>query len=150
MALIPNARPSLTVGERVFTDITNLIVAYGRCSTTNTNSSLRKYDGTAGYQVTAGKSYEITAMSAVVITTSGAEELRLLYSDNDVGIAVATGFTTPIYPAGNSGTGTILSLAAAGNLTRALRFRVIAAKYPGITNSGTVAIVQAQTYGYEV
>lgn len=147
--------PTITVGGRLFTDISNLIILTERVLTAARFSTLRKPNSSAGYQVTAGKTLTIEAQQSISSASSASQyEYFLLYGDTDVGQDSAAAPTTPIYVAGEA-TNTI----TAGHYEQAAsetyvmpvnlitRFQVPAAKYAAFkaTSAGTVL----WAYGYE-
>ncbi len=140
---------TLTIGGRVFTDMTNLITLVAGLAAGSSHCSFRKPNGTAGYAVTGGKTL---TLSAVQIQINAADLTRLLYSDNDVSPAAATAWTNAVYQGGNNSqssyivtgvtpTGTIISVNT--------NFQVLAGKYAGVENGGT-AVHTFYAYGYEV
>lgn len=150
------AVPTLTVGGRVFTDLPNLIILYGKVVTGGRFTTLRRGNDTAGYQVTAGKTFTIGAIWGTAEVASSQAAINLLYGNTDVGLDSASAPTTPIYLAGDA-TNVIAAgvalLGAAGTPNASfssfpgLDFRVPATKYPAFKGSavGTNLVV----YGYE-
>lgn len=145
---------TLTVGGRVFTDLTNLIIL-GMANGGGFNSTFRKQYPTnvtgAGYQVTGGKSLTLWAAQILAL---GADNIQILYSDNDVGLSSGTAFTNPVYPHGNTGY-YIWSSTGGVNIATSFKawhdinmhFVIPAAKYVScIIGTNTTA---ANVYGYE-
>lgn len=88
---------TLTVGNRVFTDLTNLITLGGKATGSN-RTTLRKMgpNSGAGYAVTALKTLSIYALN-VFATGASAVSAAIGQSDNDVGLDQATALTNPKY-----------------------------------------------------
>lgn len=152
--VVPSAIPTLTVGGRVFTDLQNLIILKGYAQLSQ-NATLRNFTGTAGYQVTAGKTLQIQAVEWQTNSyfTTG-HSVFVLQTDNDVGLNTATAFTNPVYPFGNStdtfgglnvcnDTGTIRS-------QKVYRFNVAAGKYVSMVNAAGSVNTEVTVFGYEV
>lgn len=149
----PSAVPSITVGGRVFTDTSNLIVLYGFGGGSSPNFSARKQGSSAGYQVPVGKVFK--AQAVVVMPDSGTRNTLLLgYSDNDVGVGTATAFTNGVGIAGGaltSNSGSLISGFSGGlPIGVATDFQVPATKFlsgqVGTTGLNATVII----YGYEV
>lgn len=149
--IIPSSIPTLTIGGRVFTDLSNLIMLVGCSAGANGNSSLRKPGASAGYQVPVGKSFRVLAVRAT-ISLAGAATQTICYSDNDVGFATATAFTNVVYPGGSYDGGTIVFPQAASNtpIEQSMDFTVPAGKYLGCTNNFSASSIRIQVFGYEV
>lgn len=152
--VVPSAIPTLTVGGRVFTDLQNLIILSGHANNTR-NGTLRKPNGSAGYQITAGKTYQIHAAKfwSSVLSTVNAS-VFLAQGDTDLGLDSASAITNPVYPFGQSTTTT--GIFTTTNNTgivvseQDFRFNVAAGKYVNIANSGGGQLMSLMTYGYEV
>jgi hypothetical protein len=91
---------TITVGGRVFTDLTNMIILHGRHVGTN-GCTLRKDSGSAGYQVTTGKTMTVYATRSWCINAAN-DTPTLAQSDNDVGVNSATALTNAVQQAGSS------------------------------------------------
>ena len=151
-AASPSKIPSITIGERVFTDLDNLIELVA-ATNANTFATFRKaIDGTSGYVVTAGKTFKVHAvrMTDINITTGLAATIG--YADDDAGFSSVGAPTTPIYYAGDVA---ILPFAGVnglatemGNLGYAVKFNIPAGKLPfakfGSSSPNTIWI-----YGFE-
>lgn len=142
---------SITVGGRVFTDLTNLIILHAGLSTGGDFSTFRKASGSAGYQVTAGKTLHIYALDAWANATNVQSSIILLYGDTDVGQTSGSGPTNPVYLAGsttyqiadyNNGTGGGIVYKAS-----ALDFPIPSTKYVAYLSGNLSSVV---LYGYEV
>lgn len=95
----PGTIPSLTIGGRVFTDLSNLKILIGSPQgAANSNSNFRRA-GLGVYVVPAGKTFRILAYK-VIIATAGT--MYFGFCDNDVGVASATAPTNATYPVNNS------------------------------------------------
>lgn len=137
--------PTLTIGGRVFTDLTNLIELVGIAGNTN-GTTLRKPNATSGYTVTAGKTLTIYAVRVVVSSASAGVEIGLGYADNDVGQNTATSFTNPV---SLGGVGNLMTLSTVGIFELAPFFQAPSTKFPyvqGLSGSGRFLV---EAYGYE-
>lgn len=151
--IFPPAVPSLTIGGRVFTDVSSsLIVLYGNSvgGGALTNCGLRLGNGTAAYQVTAGKTLQIRAVKIMTSVTAANSGCTFLYCDNDIGYRSNTAPTNPIYFGGSvsnfMGDGPFV----AGQFTEsAINFNIPATKFAGIITNGA-GVYYYQFYGYEV
>lgn len=148
---------SLTIGGRVFTDLTNLITLTCNTNAASVRSTFRKCGSHvgAGYQVTAGKTLYIYALSLIPFGAGGSEA-QLAQTDNDVGLQSNTAFGNPIYFGTESSTigatGTVISRDGIGlivEIAGAPLGAVAATKYVSAdsltTTGGAITI-----YGYEV
>lgn len=141
---------TLTIGGRVLTDLTTLIVL-AASYTSNSKATFRQAfpsAGSAGYAVTSAKTYTV---AGIKFNANAATSLALLYADNDVGFDSATAFTNPVYQASGNTTATnIFTPSASSNSTQieiCPMFRVPAGKYLAI--SGGAVVASALSYGYE-
>lgn len=140
--------PSLTVANYVFTDIDNLVTLWA--SVGGNNSTLRKTNTTAGYQVPVGKSFKIYAIRFTSGSAANAD-LYLNYSDNDVGMGTATAPTNAVYVY-DSSTNRLISQGPA-TISSGIEvflgpFVVPAGKY--VTLKTTAGNGTIQVFGYEV
>lgn len=138
--------PSLTIANRVFTDLTNLIIlrAWGGGTATGI-STMRLGDAAAGYAVTAAKTLKISAISVFCEVASAGVHGTFGYGDNDVGIAGNTTPTTAVVRSQD-----ILPAVTVGTQEQAVNFNVPATKYPYMTMSSVGVVCTVQMYGYEV
>lgn len=144
----PSTVPCLTVGGRVFTDLSNLIILTTYVTGTSTYiSTLRRANGSAGYQITAGKTLTIYAAQMHIIVASSVN-IGLGYGDNDVGQLTTTVPTNPVYVAGAAGVG-IFSLAAIGFFEASTNFQIPATKYGFVNAQATAGAGTIRLYGYE-
>lgn len=142
---------TITIGGRLFTDITTLITLTG--SGTTGYTTLRLPSGTAGYPVTAAKTFKVHATRCYGESAVGsASNISLGYGDNDVGY-VGAAPTTPIYLGGGTvGQFSIIFSAVSatqGALELAFTnpFAAPAAKYLFVNISGNQG--NAMIFGYE-
>ncbi len=96
----PGMRPSLTIGGRTFTDLSNLKILKTYCNGNNL-ATARAPNGTAGYTPSGSKAFRILAVEYQSIATTSATP-TLCYSDNDLGFNSAGAFTNPVYEHGAS------------------------------------------------
>lgn len=141
---------SLTVGGRVFTDLTNLIIIHCGTAGSNTYSTGRRPNATSGYQVPASRTLRVAAMKIAYLSSTGSgTNIGLGYADNDAGLDVAVGsLTNPVHCAGSTavpvmGAGRETGYFAADKET-ALDFTVPTGKYV-FSRGNTVAMT---LYGY--
>lgn len=153
MGLIVSAPiPSLTVGGRVFTDLTNLIALIGY-ATTGKSFTFRRHNASAGFQVTAGKTLKVYAARFITNATAagGTAPFSLCYADNDIGIDSAVAFTNQVYLGGAS---TLAALPAniasiQSGYEVPIYFDIPAEKYPGC-NMNISGNATCWLFGYEV
>ncbi len=141
--------PILTVGGRVFTDLTNLIFLIGSVNTAGRGCTGRKAGAASGYQVTAGKTLTIYAVKITCEDSAGAYGITLSQSDNDVGVNTATALTNAVVLCPlTTGFAIYAPASTGGQTTLEVSLPVLAAKYltgqASITRSGDF-----YTYGYE-
>lgn len=148
------AVPALTVGNRVFTDVsTNLIQLVCYATAAAGQCTFRKQNGTTGYTPSGSKDFYILAAREVVDVAGASGFCRLSYSDNDKGVKTATAPTNPVYYGGaadNSAqvgaTHAVAGAIAEQAIGGGTGFKVLNTKYPGVT-CDTAAWVTV--YGYE-
>lgn len=139
--------PTLTVGGRVFTDLSTLITVVGSIvQATGTNSTCRAPVATAGYQVTTGKTYTIWAASYVSHVVG---VFQLLYTDNDTGTPGATAFTNPKYYNSDSANPIFITAASVSTVSREVFFAVPALKYVSLLTGTGSMVGSCWFYGYE-
>lgn len=150
--------PTLTVGGRVFTDLTTIIILGGYCGGSSAQkTTARKANGTAGYAVTSGKTlthYAYRGTALQYTSSVGSSGLhKLSYSTNDVGMAGNTSFSGQVYMFGDataSGVGSAIAAASVnGVYESALNFAVPQNDYTGMESSSTSAPAGFLLYGYE-
>lgn len=144
--------PSLTVGGRVFTDLTNLLTF--ACWATGTGSTFGpcvKTGGTAGYQVTSGKTLTIYAVLCSPDAT-GSVGFNLLYADTVVANGGSNSApTNPIYFGGGGqtqGNFEMQSGAVGVQSSFAPNFQAPSTKYLSVYNNGA-GNAHCLAYGYE-
>lgn len=140
---------TITVGGRIFTDLSTIIIVTAPLDqSTGAKATFRLPGGTAGYPVTAAKTYTVHAISLNANTAISG--YQFLYSDNDVGLNTATAHTNPIYE--NGGSITVASVGTPANTFQgiATKFAIPAGKYPGsiVVGAGSAG-GHAQAWGYE-
>lgn len=145
--------PSLTVGGRTFTDLSNLIYLHGRVATAARWATFRTENASAGRQTTSGKTLTIYACNIYSETASTTTGMVLLYGDTDVGMDAAAAPTNPVYLAGDSSLlagGVLYGAATTGVMNHsesAVAFQVPSLKYPAMKYDSTAA--QGTCYAYE-
>ncbi len=141
---------TITVGGRVFTDLTTLKVLRGY-STSTKEFTFR--NGASGYQASNTLTlYALRMFNGVgASATSVIGNCTLAYSDNNVGLDATGGtFTNPVYYGGSSslltlGAGNVVGL----NMTEAsVNFAVPTTKYPGAVCNSAASYLTA--FGYDV
>lgn len=152
--ILISAGKALTIGGRSFdsTEMSNLIVLSGAVTSTN-GSTLRKGNGTSGYQVPGGKTFRVVAIETFNMNSSTADNSpgRLLYSDNDNGMnsTAAASFSNPVYLGGDSGVGGGTGVGTAYGIEQeVVQFDIPTGKYPGLKSNG--GNTRIRLYGYEV
>ena len=144
---------TLTVNGVTLVDLTNLIILGGAVTVSARYTTLRKMDGTAGYPVTAAKTFTVHAVDMHSNTSTILTAAALLYGDTDVGLSSASAPTTPVFPcddanfeiaiySGNNSS----SSSIAKNIANVF-FRVPAGKY--LATKISTAAAQLIVYGYE-
>lgn len=94
---------TITVGGRVFTDLTTLIYLEAYTATTARYTTYRKNNTSAGYQVTTGKTLSIYAIRVMTDSAAGSSAGSVLsYGDTDVGLNSAAAPTNVVYQFGDS------------------------------------------------
>lgn len=146
---------TLTVGGRVFTDLTNLLVLMGYTDS-NTKASLRAAIGSSGWAVTGGKTLTIyairTRVNVALSATGNIFNTILLSTSVDLGMDGAGVLTGAAYMAGSS----TLSAAIVSNGTSGantyenghLGFTVAAGLYTTVVQT-TGQPVTTHVFGYE-
>lgn len=139
-------RDSLQVGNRVITNLNNIIALIGVCNGAALgNSTLRVPFAAAGRAVTAAKTFRVLSIRLTASTAGG---LLFGYADADVGVGVVTALTNPIYANRNSGVYSI-NVAANQQLEMAVQWDVPAGKYLAISNGGGALVGTCEAFGYE-
>ena len=143
-----STRPVVVVGGRVFTDLTNLIVLYGLVTASKV-STLRKHNGTAGYQVAASKKFQFWAweMDSDTQTAGDANSFKIVYADNDAGVNTGSSatFTNPEYPGDHASLGNVYYVTTTFNArsdtpSGSFYFEAPASKYPAIEGASTAVV----------
>ena len=151
MAYAPGQVGTITIGGQTLST-TGLIILAARAGGANLRSTFRKATGSAGYQVTAGKTLTVMAVQIFTQTNSGNQGYHIAQTDNDAGIAGTTAFTNPVYDFGTSTNGAMgfpsdVSLAntngsgAAGKQEYASGFQAAAGKFLSLLGDGTNAAI---------
>jgi hypothetical protein len=94
--------PTLTVGGRVLTDLTNLITLYAPITTSGHYTTARQAAASAGYTPSGSKAFKVAAMVPVPNGGASSTNFGILYGNTDVGFDSASAPTSPIYPGGFS------------------------------------------------
>lgn len=144
MLIQPTVRECIQVADVNFLDIPNLkcLIAVGNAAK---YSTFRSANGTAGYQVTTGKTLKFRAARVVVVTAAASGGVVLGYGDTDVNIAAGAAPTNPVYLGGSSFV-RLQNLSVEGQFSMPVRFDVPAGKYPFIFSDGLCAVF---IFGYE-
>ncbi len=146
----------IQLGERRITDIDNLIVLHGYCSTTGKRTTLRKTGASSGYVVPGATTFRIVGIT-VQCAIAGATDLRICYADNDVAVDTATAFTNPVYPGGDILLAKVARQTGAANVNLfidpksfSFNFDVPTGKYPAVFDVSGGAEPIVRVYGYEI
>jgi hypothetical protein len=140
--------PSLTVGGRVFTDLSNLVILMGHTLGTGNASSLRKPGSSTGYTPPVGKSFRLLALK-IITNSSSQSGIRLLSSTNDIGNNTATSVTGASYIYGDSNNYFTSGTTPGGFLEAAIDFTVPFGSYLTILSGGSTSDCFVIAYGYE-
>ncbi len=145
--------PLLEVGGVLFTDLNNLIVVQGQAAS-NSNSTCRLPNATAGYQAVATYKVQAAIMRCGNSTAGQYVNISPTYSDNDVGLNSATAFTNGVSYAGSGNNFFIAgSDGVSADNTRthkyAMFFNVPTTKYFGFAKSGLANDTGVQAFGYD-
>jgi hypothetical protein len=146
--------PTLTVGGRVFTDLSTLITLVTAIQTANRSGTFRLTNGSSGYPVTASKTLTVSAMSVIStnqVAGNSAGVASFGYADNDVGVNSATALTTPVYYGGSAliGLAPVGEPSFGGEFQYSVKLVVPAGKYPFAVQDGSANILVIHAYGYE-
>lgn len=139
--------PSIVIAGRVL-PLAGLIQLVGWVLG-NSNATFRTYNGTSGYQVTAGKTLTVCAWDCFSQSNTTPNQLfQFLQSDNDVAVNSNTAPTNPVYEVGlnannyiNGVNGSLVT--STQNLSN---FQVAATKYLTMTQSSGGLTVRAYCY----
>lgn len=134
--------PTVTIGGRVFTDLTNLLILQSFTGNASRRGTFRL--GQTGYQ--AVNTLTIYALEAHAASAT-AMQFQLAYGDTDLGFDSASALVTPVYEFGGYA-GTRHTTAAVGVARQfACKHQTPTGKYPAVdflSSSGTVT-----AYGYD-
>jgi hypothetical protein len=142
--------PSITVGGRVFTDLTNIIILGGFTNASGNNCTMRQINGsavpTAGYTPSGSNKFHLMAMK-VEQGGAGGGAINLLHATADLGLAQAGAFTSPIdWLTGNSSLTKFMQLPGTDGDFKETAIDMI------VPNGNFVGVVSALTsvtwYGY--
>ena len=143
--------PSLNIGGVVMTDLSNLIVLGANLAAGPTHwTTFREPNGTAGYEVTASKTFDIWAIS-VERGAPTADRLHIFYTDNDLGLNTTEAKTNEVVIFGDAAIGFMTPLRVNGD--RAVwnlmgKYKIPAGKYVSCSQ-GVSAGTNVMIYGYE-
>lgn len=150
MAQLPQLSGNLLyTGGVLLPGASGLICLMGYCGAAK-NTTLRRAQDSAGYAVTAGKSFQVLAIVLDVTTAAAGANLNMNQTDNDCGVSTATAQTNPAPPGGVGLNGVIASAATAGRLeVPGFGWSIAATKFLTIsTDAGSVYVIKV--YGREV
>lgn len=145
---------TVTVGGHVITDVTNLITAGGWINAGgNAYVTARKVNTTAGYQVTAGKTFHAYAVKVLSNDTGTAVGFGLAYGDNDLGasatVTVPTNFVSEFGGASGSDLSGLYKTILGSQMEISSQFTIPATKYMQMVKIGG-GQVGGVVFGYEV
>ncbi len=144
MDIIQGSLPSLTVGGRTFTDLTNLQLLLIQCSFAK-YSTFRTPAGTP-YQVPVGKNFR--ALCIQVNSSAGSGRSTLGYDTTDRGIDNAS-LTSPAYMGGSAVASQLNFSTSWTEFTHLLNFLIPATRYPFIYADVGSGYVSCKLFGYE-
>ncbi len=143
--------PTLAVGGRVFTDLTNLKTLVGFVNGVGLNATLRELGETSGYLVPTGKVFRILAYS--ISNYGSSDGLYPGYGDTDVGQQSSSSPTGAVNPL--SGGGFLINTTSANatnlvtlELSLGSGLLIPAETYPYIASGGTM-VGTILAHGYE-
>lgn len=139
---------TITVGGKVFTDLTNLKILHCFTSSTGGNGTFRLNGTSVGYQAGAN-GFQIQAVRAFTATSGIDSSGQLLYSDNDVGFNSTTAFTNPVYSYGVAGAADLL-FKTGTIFETAVNFTIPNTKYVSFAAPTATSIYSIVVYGYEL
>lgn len=148
-------RPYLTVGNRIFTDLTNLkiVSSFAIGAAGADNNSPRLYNGTSGYTPSGSKAFRILAAKFRNYDVSATYTAFYLgYCDNDLGINSAVTATNIVYLNGDQDSSTIMSgnIPITTDIELNLNFLIPNTKYICIRGGGVTGNrTRILLYGYE-
>lgn len=149
MAYLPTNN-TLTVGGRVFTDFTNLIVLYASFGGATPYSTARLMTGSGGTGYTPSGSNKFRVLAVQAFANGGAAgAVGIGYGNTDIGFASAAASTTPVYPGGGSSAQCLFMASSATVQAEAsMNFLVPNGKYLQLLGDG-VSYASCIIYGYE-
>ena len=147
---------TLTIGGRVFTDLTNLIILEMTANTGSgvVYSTFRLSNSSSGYQVTSGKTFTIYAIQATSLTSTA--RISLGYGNTDVGndsSSAPTSFVAEghlIVAASPSAEPPRMIIGGGSIVNFVANFSIPSLKYPCFVSDGSGFQGSAFIYGYEV
>lgn len=148
---------TLTVGGRVFTDLTNLITLHA-ISNAQIYCGMRKPDGSAAYAVTTAKTLTIHALrhKAEVLTVTGTTALLwyLAYGNATIGWDTASAPASPVYECDGSSSNKMHRTAMVSNSYDATQydisgFTIPASKNVFIEQASAGSRMRVTAFGYE-
>lgn len=140
---------TLTIGGRVYTDLTNLIILHGAVSISGNPTTFRKANGTAGYQ--AVNTLTISSVVFHCVTASAGVVGNLGYTDTDYGINNGGGVTGAFkYIADSATLPQIPFDSTTGNttITSNINFTVATTKYLFFVPGSSINTI-VLAYGYD-
>jgi len=155
--ILPPAVPTLTIAGRVFTDLQNLIVIRGHFNgvgaayTGFAKTTGIVAPGTGGYVVPASKTFQVHAMSLLILTAAaGTYSPAIGYGDTDIAGSAAAAPANAKYSSNASASGSNLSPTPAGKLEVDFRFDIPTGKYAFAYMNNQALVGPIFLYGYEV
>ncbi len=143
--------PTITVGDRVFTDLDNLVQVSGFVNQSGGSafSIFRKANSSAAYAPPTGKSFLIQAYKFVYESNGSGGSVLLGYNNSDFGILAGGPAVSPVYYSGSNIFGPITSLGSIEYASSISPFSVPAGKFPFVQSLATI-VGMIMLYGYEV
>ena len=129
--------PQVQVGNRVMTDVKNLIVVRGGCgSGGNLYGTARQLNASAGYQVPVGKTFRVLAVRTLQTTLS--QGINTGYGDTDVGKNSGSAPTNSVWASGDKDIIGMINSSQYGEYSWPTNFTIPAGKYPAcyVTTGG--------------
>lgn len=148
---------TITIGNVIFTDVSNLIMVSGYVTDgTNKWTSFRKPAGSSGYTPSGSKTFHVRAVRIFSLGTVGNGTGFILgYNNIDLGLSGTTSPSSPIYIGGDS-TATLANVVVFGSsvvtgttIEAVVDFVIPNTKYIFASNAGSASSALIQIFGYE-
>ncbi len=143
---------TLTVGGRVFTDVTSNLIIIGSSGPNGTgnHNTMRKPGSASGYQVTSGKTLTLYAFSAIASVLGSGGGIQFAYGSTDVGFNSNSAPAGVFYFGSGSANATEFSLSPVGTTVQgAIHHPIPALNYADCLSATATNTLTCYAYGYE-